>query len=250
MGNRFVIIAPTYNAEKTVSKAILSLAAQSYENWKLVVIDDMSTDDTQRTILQLAHNLGFHRHASPTNKVEVISNKEKKWEIANTLEGLKRCNDDDIVVRFDMDDYLVDNRAFEIINAAYTQHPELDAAWTAHCWFDDEHGISSMNISKDLPKGVDPYKHPWVSSHLKTFRKSVLNNVKDENYRGQDGNYFRRIGDQAFMLPALQNARQWAYIPFCAYAYRCSLKPETFQTEDAKFQAAEAAFLRSRGYVK
>lgn len=243
MNTRFVIIAPTYNAEKTARQALLSLAAQRYDNWKLIVVDDMSTDDTARTILQLGAALNI------SSKIEYVFNKEKKWEVANVIEGLKRCQDTDIICRLDMDDYLTENDAFAILDNCYTNNPTLDVIWTAHRWFEGDQ-VTNMNISAALPKGADPYTHPWVSSHFKTFRKSLLNNVKDENFRGQDGNYFKRIGDQTFMLPALKNARDWLYIPMCMYGYRCSLKPETFQTEDAKFQAAEATFLRSRGYLK
>ncbi len=243
MSNRFVVIAPTFNAKKTARQMLLSLAAQHYDNWRLIVIDDMSTDDTARTILKLADKLGI------LSKIDYVFNKEKKWEVANMLEGLKLCKDDDIICRLDMDDYLTENDAFAILDNAYTHNPTLDVVWTAHRWFEGDQ-LSNMNISAPMQKGADPYTHPWVASHFKTFRKSVLKNVKDENFRGADGHYFKRIGDQTFMLPALANARNWLFIPMCMYAYRCSLKPETFQTDDAKFQASEAAFLRSRGYVK
>lgn len=245
--NKFVIIAPTFNAEKTCRQALLSLAAQSYSNWQLIVIDDMSTDDTNRKILQLSDKLGFLAGDNP--KVKMIFNKEKKWEIENTLQGLSLCQDDDIICRLDMDDFLTDNNALQIINSFYSQTPTLDVLWTAHRWFDDEK-LTPMNISANMVKGSDPYVHPWVSSHFKTFRKKVLNDVKDENYRGADGKYFKRIGDQAFMLPALKNARDWGFLQLVTYAYRCSQEPETFQTDDAKFQASESQFLRSRGYIK
>jgi glycosyltransferase involved in cell wall biosynthesis len=247
--NHFVFITPTYNSEATCRQTILSLAAQSYQNWKLIVIDDMSTDNTRRVILDVASSLGLWKYGSNSNKIDLIINKEKKWEVENTLIGLSKCKDDDIIARIDLDDYLTDNNALEILNMVYNQNPKLDAVWSAHRWFSDEDGLTNTNISGPLPKGTDPYKI-WVSSHLKTFKKSLLNNVKDENYRGKDGKYFKRIGDRAFMLPALYNAREWLYIPLVFYAYRCSQRPQTFQTEDARFQAEEASYLSNRGYIK
>lgn len=243
VNNRFVVIAPTFNAENTCRQAILSLVAQSYDNWRLIVLDDMSTDDTARTVLSLAYSLGI------SSKIDYVFNKEKKWEVANVLQGLARCQDDDIVVRMDLDDFITDNNAFEILNMMYNQNSNLDVIWTAHRWFSED-GLTGTNISGPLPKNANPAKHPWVSSHLKTFKKNLLNNVRDENYRGLDGNYFKRIGDRAFMIPALCNAKEWMYLPLVFYAYRCSQRPETFQTEDAKFQAAEAEFLFQRGFIK
>lgn len=243
MSNKFVFICPTYNASKTCRQTILSIAAQSYENWRVILVNDMSTDDTEEKAKGLFEALGL------SEKLTFVQNTEKKWEIENMLTGLSMCDDSDIVCRLDMDDFLIDNNILEIINMAYQNTPELDVVWTNQRWFDDKR-LTNMNISAALPPGADPYKHPWVSSHFKTFRKGLLTGVNDANYRGADGKYFKRIGDQTFMLPALHNARKWLHIPIAAYAYRCNLDPETFQTDDAKFQAAEAQFLRERGFVK
>lgn len=243
MSKRFVFICPTFNAEKTARQALLSIASQSYQNWRVIFIDDMSTDDTCRTVLQLMNSLKLE------SKLTCVFNKTKKWEVENVIQGLALCDDDDIICRMDLDDYLTDLNALEILNVLYEKDPELDAIWTAHRWF-DETQLTTMNISSHMQPGSDPYVHRWVSSHFKTFKKSLLKNVKDENYRGADGQYFKRIGDQAFMLPALKCARKWRYLDMPMYAYRCSLQPETFQSEDAKFQASEAAFLRWRGFLK
>lgn len=248
---RFCVIAPTYNAEKTARQAILSLAAQSYQNWKLIVIDDVSTDDTRRTILELSHALGFYRYGSDdTNRVQVVFNKEKKWEIENTLLGLSMCSDDDIIVRLDMDDYLINNTIFEQLNIIYNANPDVEAIWTDHRWFSDAGGITNTNISAPLPNDADPYVYPWVTSHMKTWRKYVSNGVSDANYRGVDGQYFKRIGDQAFYLPVLKLAKNKGHLAVAAYAYRCDQSPQTFQTDDAKFQKEEAEFLRKRGFLK
>jgi hypothetical protein len=100
-----------------------------------------------------------------------------------------------------------------------------------------------------MKEGADPYKHPWVSSHLKTFRKKLLNSVKDENYRGEDGQYIKRAGDQAVYLPALKNTDKRAFLPRVMYHYTIDDSPETYQTKDAVFQKDEAEFLRRRGYI-
>lgn len=170
------------------------------------------------------------------------------WEIANIIQALQHVEPDEIVCRLDFDDYLCDLNALEIIAKQYETDPQLDVVYTAHRWF-DENGITTQNISGPMPQGVDVYKHPWCASHFKTFRKNVLDGVSDANYRGVDGQYFKRIGDQAFMLPALHRARKHKFVPIAAYAYYCPMMPSNFQTEDAKFQKEEAEFLRSRGFV-
>ena len=228
------------------------MAGQSYPDWRAVIVDDCSEDGTPDVIREVGSRLGLncpcdYRPDKP--KLDIIVNTDRKWEIANTLLALDTISDDEIVCRLDLDDYLCDLNALEIISKAYAMSNDIDVVYSKHRWFDDN-GVSNFNISAELPAGADPYKHKWVTSHFKTFKKCLLNNVDEENYRGADGEYFRRIGDQTFMLPALKNAKRWIYIPLAFYAYRCSMEPETFQTEDAKFQASEAEFLRARGYVE
>ena len=44
------IILPTYNCEKYIEEAINSIVDQSFENWKLIIVDDGSTDSTLQLI--------------------------------------------------------------------------------------------------------------------------------------------------------------------------------------------------------
>ena len=47
------IIMPTFNAEKYILEAILSVIAQPFKNWELLIINDGSTDATEDVILKL-----------------------------------------------------------------------------------------------------------------------------------------------------------------------------------------------------
>jgi glycosyltransferase involved in cell wall biosynthesis len=239
MNNRFVFIVPAYNAEETITRSLVSVWTQTHENWKMIIIDDMSTDKTTEIVSQ------FKTRVGNSDKIELIVNEDKKWEVGNIIQGLNYCDKNDIICRLDGDDWLCDTDALTIINHKYNKLG-CDVLWTAHRW-----SFSNHNISSNLPKNADPYKHEWVSSHLKTFRKSLVENVSDNNFRGQDGEYFKRIGDQALYLPVLhQSAGNWHYEPIVAYHYTISPTPELFESEDAKFQKSEAEYLRQRGFLK
>lgn len=229
-----------FNASTTLGRMMHSVAGQSYDRWRVVLIDDVSDrshlDACARTIGQF-RDMGFG------SQIKVIINDRKMWEVANVLRGLQECGPDDIVCRLDADDWLTDLDALAIIDNAYEQ-TGCDLLWTAHRW-----GFSDKNISGPLPEGTDPYKHPWVTSHMKTFRKRLLDDVDDVNYRGPDGEYIRRAGDQAVYLPALRRSKKRIFLPRVMYHYTIDDRPETYQTDDARVQKSEADFLRTRGFV-
>lgn len=238
MNNRFVFIMPAYNAEQTIYRTLASVWMQTHQNWKIVIRDDVSTDRTCDVIEQFSRSFGV------SDKISIKKNSEKKWEVGNILDMLEECEPADIVCRLDGDDWLCDTDALSIINHRYSTL-NCGALWTKHRW-----SFSNHNISAPLPKNADPYKHPWVSSHFKTFRKSLIEGVNEENFKGAEGEYFKRIGDQAIYLPVLYNAAgNWHHEPIVTYHYTIDMSPSTFQSEDALYQKNEAEFLRARGFV-
>lgn len=230
-----------YNASQTLHTMLHSLAGQSYENWRLILIDDVSSQEERDA--ELACIKQFQGFKTLQGKIDVIWNKEKKWEVANVLHGISLADDDDIICRIDADDWLCELDALAMIDQVY-QSSQCDILWTAHRW-----GFSDKNISGPMKLNADPYQHPWVSSHLKTFRKKLINKISDENFRGEDGEYIRRAGDQAVYLPILHQTTSRVFLPRVVYHYTIDDIPETYQTDDARFQKDEALFLRERGYV-
>lgn len=45
------IIVPTFNHDKFISRAIQSVINQTYINWEMIIIDNYSTDDTEKIVL-------------------------------------------------------------------------------------------------------------------------------------------------------------------------------------------------------
>lgn len=44
------IIMPTYNCGRFIAESIRSVLSQTYSNWKLIIVDDCSTDDTEKIV--------------------------------------------------------------------------------------------------------------------------------------------------------------------------------------------------------
>ena len=69
MNNKFVIITASYNVEKWIGKTILSVQKQTYNNFKQIIIDDMSTDKTTSVANETIKG---------DNRFVLVQNKEKK----------------------------------------------------------------------------------------------------------------------------------------------------------------------------
>ena len=50
MNDLVSIIMPSYNTEKYVAESIESVLSQTYSNWELIIVDDNSTDNTDKII--------------------------------------------------------------------------------------------------------------------------------------------------------------------------------------------------------
>ena len=50
MRPKLSVIMPVYNAEKFIIKSITSVIEQTIKSWELIIINDASTDSTQKII--------------------------------------------------------------------------------------------------------------------------------------------------------------------------------------------------------
>jgi glycosyltransferase involved in cell wall biosynthesis len=242
--NKFVFIIPFYNCQENIQKTVLSIAAQSYDNWRAILINDISTDNS----FEVAKDICFR--LPQKEKFLFIDNKEKHGEVRNTLQCLELIDDNEIVCRLDGGDWLVDNDILYYLNEIY-QDKEVAVAWTAQRW-----GHTFYNISGpiDLSKFSNVYEHPWVSSHMKTFVCSYLKQVPKKNFLDDEGNYIMIACDQAIFLPmmhmASQQNKKLVFVPLQAYHYDIDLYDTALpRSERAAKQKISAERIRQRGFL-
>ena len=236
---KVIFVIPMYNAAPHIASLVNSLKNQTNDNWNAIFIDDMSDDDS---IFMINHFSGTDK------RFEIIKNDEKKWALKNVVEiaRLYEKNENVIIAVLDADDTLCNDKTVELLLNAYNDE-EVDTVWTAHKW-----DINDMNISKSFPENhkVDPYKYPWVSSHLKTFRASLLSQIKNENFKDLDGNWFKRGYDQALYLPLLYKSRKKIYIDEVCYLYRINSNSMKHRDWSEKSQMDTVNLVRARGFIK
>lgn len=94
------IVMSVYNEEKNVENAILSIMAQTYENWEFIILDDGSTDHTLEVI---------ERVSAKDDRIKLLKN-EGNFGLAYSLNKGISYSRGDYIVRMDADDVSLPNR--------------------------------------------------------------------------------------------------------------------------------------------
>jgi len=231
---RVLFIVPCFNASKNIQNIVSSLTSQTDDRWGCVIVDDISTDNTFEVIKSIK-----------SKKFTIIKNDEKKYALRNIVETarLYENREDIIIAVIDGDDQLCNDNAVSLLLNEYQR--DFDVVWTAHKW-----DINGMNISREIPNNVDPYSWPWCSSHLRTFKSSLIKNIHDKNFKDCDGNWFKRGYDQALMLPLLSLANNRKYIPEVCYQYNINSVSIENRSWEEKDQISTINIVRARGFLK
>ena len=231
---RVLFIVPCFNASRNLENLVKSLLSQKDDRWDCVIIDDMSTDETYEKSCKI-----------PSSKFAILKNKEKKFALRNIVEQARiyQSRDDVVIAVIDGDDYLCNDETVSLILKEYEAGSEV--VWTGHKW-----DINNMNISKELPKKVDPYGWVWCSSHLRTFKSSLLSKISDSNFKDCNKKWFERGYDQALMLPLLHVAKSRKYIPDICYQYNINSVSINNRSWEERKQISTINIVRARGFIK
>jgi len=235
---KLVFISPCYNASNNLETLINSVKSQNDDRWEHVLVDDISTDNTSDRLVELV---------GEDKRFTIIKNAEKKFALRNIIEIARKYQDEDGIVigTIDGDDSLCNDNTVKLVLSAYENG--ADVVWTGHRW-----DINSMNISRSMPLGVNPYQWPWCTSHFRTFRSSLLTKISDHNFKHVNGTWFKRGYDQALMLPLLFLTKNRNYIDEVCYLYNIdsSSIPEDKRNWCEMEQIATINMVRARGFLK
>ena len=98
------IIMPNFNKERFIEESINSVIAQTYDNWKLFIIDDNSNDNSKKVINNFENN-----------KIKIIFLKKNKG-VAFCRNLAIRYSNSKYIAFIDSDDYWSSNKLKEQIN--------------------------------------------------------------------------------------------------------------------------------------
>ena len=209
---RFKVIVPSYNCQAWIGRCIDSIAAQTFRDFDVCVIDDASTDTEQRSIIQeRCRRHGWMFHFNQTNQ----------GALANIVNGIRWLAplDEDVIVTIDGDDWLYDRHVFRRLAKVYS-------TGDVYLTYGQFMTYPRWNIGGCRP--IDPgviergelRRFRYCTSHLRTFKYFLWRRVRDEDLRGDDGEYYRVTWDMAFMYPMIEMAGfHFRFIADITYVY-------------------------------
>ena len=139
------IIIPVYNTPKLdLERCLNSILNQTYNNYEIVLVDDMSTDNSLKI---------EREYANTYPRIRLVELKQKRYNGGARNEGYLHVSDDvDYIFCVDSDDWLYDKDSLKKINIALRMDP--DVLFVGLAEYD---GTITINDSR-IPNYIDKYE--------------------------------------------------------------------------------------------
>lgn len=205
------IIVPFYNAEGFLVNCQESLLSQNNKNWKAILADDCSTDNSSQQVIT-HDNIKYRRNYKRTTALENIH--------LSILSA--NPDDEDVICLLDGDDFLFRRNSLDIVNELYNDDTLL--TYGQYIW---PNGM----IGHCKPYTSDSFKllrnGGYWASHIRTFKFKLYKEIMQQDpnlncYKDENGEFFKTCYDVAIMTPLMEIAgfEKVKYNPDPVYYYR------------------------------
>lgn len=234
----FVIIVPSYNNEEWYEKNLYSVINQDYDNYRVIYIDDASKDDTYFKVKS------YLEAYDKKNKVTLIHNEKNVGALANLYKAIHSCEDNEIVVTVDGDDWVAHEYVLTKLNEEYA-NPNV---WLTYGHYRDypsfSEGLCRPYYKQKLIKQGGFRHHSWEASHLRTFYAKLFKKIKIEDFF-YEGQFLPMSWDLAFMIPMMEMAYDnIKFIKNYLYIYN-RMNPISDGNKNREFQIKCDQYVRS-----
>ncbi len=194
------IITPVYNGESFINEAIQSVVRQTYTDWELIIINDSSTDTTEKIVSQWCQK---------DDRIKLIQNTNEKGLYGALNTGLSHAKGT-YITRFDADDINEPTRLTEQVLFLDT-NPHIAIVGGYYKTF----GINVPKVRKH-PTSPEILEWKFISNtyfcHPSTmFRSLVLNTVPE---------YPKVVCEDFAFFSKIMHSYKGANIPKVLISYR------------------------------
>jgi glycosyltransferase involved in cell wall biosynthesis len=214
---KIAVVIPSYNNHPWYARNLSSVVAQDYQNFRVIYVDDCSSDGTGELVEQ------FIADTNSGNLIELIRNPARLGALQNLYNTIYLCDDNEIVILLDGDDWLAHDGVLKKVNEVYADPDCWMTYGQYRSWPDDTTGYYSREIPSDIIEANNFRESEWCASHLRSFYAWIFKLIKVEDLISPCGSFYHMAWDQAIMFPMLEMSGDRAkFISEVLYIYNAA----------------------------
>lgn len=209
---KFVIVIPSYNNQSWCERNIISVINQNYDKYRVIFTDDASSDNTFHQVNHIVNS------SNKTSKFTLLKNSIRKGALANLYNMIHTCDDDEIILTLDGDDWFPHENVLSTLNNIYSKND----IWMTYGQYKN-YPDNGTGIAQPYPSNIIANtsfrQYSWHASHLRTFYSWLFKKIKKEDlfYQGQ---FMSMTWDLAMMFPMLEMSGSHSkYVSDILYIY-------------------------------
>lgn len=160
---KFSIVVPLYNSEMWIRTCVESVLNQSYKNFELIIVDDMSSDSSYEIVRNIKANSKYQ------DKIRIFQNTTKRLNGGTRNVGISQATGE-YIINIDSDDYLKDENVLKRINEHIKENNYPDVVFTGYEMI-TESGISSKIL--DIKDNIDLIYNQFGAAWLKVVKTEL-----------------------------------------------------------------------------
>ncbi|MBS0605188.1 MAG: glycosyltransferase family 2 protein [Verrucomicrobia bacterium] len=224
-----VVVIPSFNNERWFVQNLQSVLNQKYHNFRIVYVNDCSTDKTAESVESLARLFAPESlrvitfDDSFSNNIEekvekfkeainqervfftLVNNRFRCGTLENQYRVFHSFKGHEIIVTVDGDDWLTDDEVLQRVNEVYS---------SSEVWMSHGNLIELSNGNSSWCQPVPPeliatnqVRQFRCPTHLRTFYAWIFKKIALSDFL-IDGKFFPMTGDMAIMFPILEMAAE------------------------------------------
>lgn len=218
MNIKISVAMTCFNCRPYLVDAFYSVASQTYKNFELIFVDDVSADGSFETARKIKKSL-----PEIADKIKIYRRKENGG-YGPCLRDAFDYSTGDLIAIVDADDAIAPD-ALEIMVKAHRKYPQASVVYSRSYWCDSLLNPCKMGPSSKIPNGktlldcLDGGPKEGRVSHLKVIKKSHYDKLKYKAGYLMDGTPLRKRVDKDLALKC-EEVGELVFIPDILYLYR------------------------------
>lgn len=207
------VVVMSYNNKSYYKKNLQSILKQDYDNYRVLYIDDCSSDGMSDEIGEYLETCDIEK------KVSYQRNSQNRGALENLYRAVHSCSDEEIICVLDGDDFFAHEKVLSHLNGYY-QNEDVWLTYGSYKTYPEKEQCNfSEPISNKILSEGSIRRKKFMTSHLRSFYASLFKQIKLEDLL-LDGKFAPMCYDIATMIPMVEMAAKHAYfIPEVLYLY-------------------------------